>query len=142
MEPKPLRKKGVRGITDQSSPPKSRTGKGKTALPHRITSRATAPGNRRPTNTSRQPTAPGDPQGIGELTPRERQVLILLSTGIGNRSIAAALGIAERTVKAHLTSIMGKISVSSRTEAALFAYTHHQALTDESRGGKTEADCA
>ncbi|TVZ94346.1 regulatory LuxR family protein [Streptomyces sp. BK340] len=48
-----------------------------------------------------------------------------LSTAASNREISRGLGIAERTVKAHLTSVMTKISVSCRTEAALFAYVHH-----------------
>ncbi|WP_322109149.1 helix-turn-helix domain-containing protein [Streptomyces atratus] len=42
--------------------------------------------------------------------------------------IARRLGIAERTVKAHLTGIMGKVGVSSRLEAALFAYAHHELI--------------
>ncbi|MFF9410807.1 response regulator transcription factor [Streptomyces anandii] len=63
---------------------------------------------------------------MDDLTPREREVLLLLSRAASNRDIGRTLGIAERTVKAHLTSIMTKISVSCRTEAALFAYAHHR----------------
>jgi DNA-binding NarL/FixJ family response regulator len=68
---------------------------------------------------------PGDPRGVENLTGREREVLVRVGTGAGNREIARALGIAERTVKAHLTHIMSKISVTSRLEAALFAYARH-----------------
>ncbi|AYN41611.1 DNA-binding response regulator [Streptomyces dangxiongensis] len=73
-----------------------------------------------------QPPVPGDLDAITDLTPRERQVLLLLSRAASNRDIGRTLGIAERTVKAHLTKIMTKISVSSRTEAALFAFAHHR----------------
>ena len=51
------------------------------------------------------------------LTRRELDVLKLAATGIGNRNIAAQLGLAERTVKGHLMNIFDKMSVSSRTEA-------------------------
>ncbi|MGW7414606.1 response regulator transcription factor [Streptomyces sp. NPDC054863] len=69
---------------------------------------------------------PGDPGGVENLTGREREVLVRVGTGAGNREIARTLGIAERTVKAHLTHIMGKIGVASRLEAALFAYARHE----------------
>ncbi len=51
------------------------------------------------------------------LTRRELDVLKLAATGLGNRNIAAQLGLAERTVKGHLMNIFDKMSVSSRTEA-------------------------
>ncbi|MFH8516646.1 response regulator transcription factor [Streptomyces gelaticus] len=53
---------------------------------------------------------------------------MLIGGAAGNRAIARRLGIAERTVKAHLSSIMGKVGVSSRLEAALFAYAHHELI--------------
>lgn len=56
-----------------------------------------------------------------KLTDRERQVLALLSRGMANKQIGRALGISERTVKAHLTSIFARIGVADRTEAALWA---------------------
>jgi DNA-binding NarL/FixJ family response regulator len=52
-----------------------------------------------------------------ELTPRERDVLALLSDGYGNRAIAERLGLSEHTVKFHLASIYGKLGASTRTEA-------------------------
>jgi DNA-binding CsgD family transcriptional regulator len=76
------------------------------------------------------PPVPGDPHAIDSLTPRERQVLMLLSHAADNREISRRLGIAERTVKAHLTNLMAKIKVTGRTEAALFAYAHHRRLAD------------
>ncbi|MGW2961313.1 helix-turn-helix domain-containing protein [Streptomyces sp. NPDC001220] len=76
------------------------------------------------------PPTPGDLDAIPSLTPRERQVLTLLGHAADNREISRRLGIAERTVKAHLTNLMTKIKVSSRTEAALCAYAHHDSLTN------------
>jgi DNA-binding NarL/FixJ family response regulator len=51
------------------------------------------------------------------LTPREQEVLQMLAGGIGNKQIASRLSISEHTVKFHVTSIFGKLGVSSRTEA-------------------------
>ncbi len=51
------------------------------------------------------------------LTPRELQVLELVSEGLANKAIAARLAISERTVKFHLGAIFEKLDVSSRTEA-------------------------
>lgn len=81
-------------------------------------------------STPAAPSAPGDPHAIPSLTPRERQVLVLLSHAADNREISRQLGIAERTVKAHLTNLMVKIKVTGRTEAALFAYAHHGSLAE------------
>jgi two-component system, NarL family, response regulator LiaR len=58
----------------------------------------------------------GDP-----LTPREREVLALLGRGMANKVIARELGLAEKTVKAHVSSILGKLGVADRTQAALYA---------------------
>lgn len=55
------------------------------------------------------------------LTDRETEVLKLVAAGMSNKEIAAALTIAERTVKTHVSSIMGKLDVQSRTQAALYA---------------------
>jgi two-component system, NarL family, response regulator YdfI len=51
------------------------------------------------------------------LTPREREVLQMLASGSGNKEIASRLSISEHTVKFHVTSILGKLGASSRTEA-------------------------
>ncbi|WP_327687894.1 helix-turn-helix transcriptional regulator [Streptomyces tubercidicus] len=72
------------------------------------------------------PPTPGDPRGIYLLTPRERQVLLLIGHAASNREIGRKLGIAERTVKAHLANLTDKIHVATRVEAAIFAYVHHQ----------------
>jgi NarL family two-component system response regulator LiaR len=57
----------------------------------------------------------------GGLTAREREVLALLARGLPNKLIARELGIAEKTVKAHVSSILAKLHVSDRTQAALLA---------------------
>ena len=52
------------------------------------------------------------------LTPRERQVLSMLADGLGNKTIAARLGISDHTVKAHVAAVFDKLGVSTRAEAA------------------------
>jgi DNA-binding NarL/FixJ family response regulator len=59
-----------------------------------------------------------------ELSPRETEVLRLVVDGLLNKQIATRLGITERTVKAHLTSVFQRIGVSDRTQAALWAQRH------------------
>lgn len=54
---------------------------------------------------------------IEELTRRECQVLRLVSAGLGNKEIADRLSISEHTVKFHISSILGKLNVATRTEA-------------------------
>jgi DNA-binding NarL/FixJ family response regulator len=66
-----------------------------------------------------------DPFG---LTPRERQVLAALAEGATNREIAASLFMAEKTASVHVSRILAKLGVRSRTEAA--AVAHRLALTD------------
>jgi DNA-binding NarL/FixJ family response regulator len=61
---------------------------------------------------------------LAELTPRERDVLGLLGQGMSNRQIAEALYVAEKTVKTHMSSILTKLRVTDRTQAALFAARH------------------
>jgi DNA-binding NarL/FixJ family response regulator len=56
-----------------------------------------------------------------ELSPREREVLQLVRKGRANKQIARDLGMSERTVKAHLTSVFARIGVADRTQAALWA---------------------
>ena len=56
-----------------------------------------------------------------ELTEREREVLGLVAAGLANKQIARRLGISEKTVKAHLTSVFRQIGVFDRTQAALWA---------------------
>jgi DNA-binding NarL/FixJ family response regulator len=58
------------------------------------------------------------------LTAREREVLALVAQGLANKAIARAMGISEKTVKSHLTSVFGTIGVTDRTQAALWARDH------------------
>jgi NarL family two-component system response regulator YdfI len=51
------------------------------------------------------------------LTPREKEVLQMLASGLGNKQIAAHLKISDHTAKFHVASILGKLGASSRTEA-------------------------
>ncbi len=59
-----------------------------------------------------------------ELTSREMDVLKLVARGLSNKQIAWRLAISEKTVKAHMTSIFGRIGVADRTQAALWAQRH------------------
>ncbi|WP_144462785.1 response regulator [Siminovitchia fortis] len=59
--------------------------------------------------------------GIQILTPREREVLYHITLGQSNKEIAAELHVTEKTVKTHITSILGKMQLQDRTQAALFA---------------------
>ena len=52
---------------------------------------------------------------------REREVLRLVASGLANKQIARRLGISERTVKTHLTSVFAWLNVTDRTQAALWA---------------------
>jgi two-component system, NarL family, response regulator YdfI len=58
------------------------------------------------------------------LTPREREVLQMISAGLGNKEIAGRLSISDHTVKFHVASILGKLGASSRTEAVSIGIRH------------------
>lgn len=62
----------------------------------------------------------------GELTPREHEVLELVGAGLSNRLIARRLGISEKTVKSHLTSVFTTIGVTDRVQAALWWERHRE----------------
>jgi two-component system nitrate/nitrite response regulator NarL len=73
----------------------------------------------------------GDSEGSAEaaskdlgLTAREREILGFVAAGRSNKQIAGELWLSEQTIKYHLTNLYRKIGVSSRTEAARFAYDH------------------
>ena len=55
------------------------------------------------------------------LSPRERQIMAAVARGLSNRAIAAEVGIAEQTVKNHLSSIFQKLQITSRVQLALMA---------------------
>lgn len=58
------------------------------------------------------------------LTPRERDVVILIAEGGTNRQIAKQLGVTERTARTHVSNILGKLGLASRTQAAMWAVKH------------------
>lgn len=63
-----------------------------------------------------------------EMSPREVEVLRLVTQGLANKQIGRALGISERTVKAHLGRVFRQIGVADRTSAALWARDHLEGL--------------
>jgi DNA-binding NarL/FixJ family response regulator len=63
----------------------------------------------------------GRPRAAELLTPRELEVLGLLARGHSNKRIALELGVAEKTVKTHVGHVLGKLGLSDRTQAALYA---------------------
>jgi two-component system nitrate/nitrite response regulator NarL len=76
----------------------------------------------------------------GFLSEREVAIVSLLTGGMPNKVIASELTITEATVKVHLKSIMKKIGVSNRTQAAVWAINNGMAATDASTaGGRGEA---
>jgi two-component system nitrate/nitrite response regulator NarL len=71
------------------------------------------------------------PDSTRSLTPRERQVLRLVSKGLTNKEIGAQLHIAENTVKNHLRNILEKLHLQNRAQAA--AYAVREGLVDDAR---------
>ena len=69
----------------------------------------------------RSGTAASAVRGIGALTDREREVLAQIADGRSNREIARLLRVSEKTVKTHVSSVLAKLGVADRTQAALFA---------------------
>ncbi|WP_242108732.1 response regulator [Luteimonas aquatica] len=61
--------------------------------------------------------------GLAQLTPQQFRVLMLLAEGLLNKQIAAELGLAENTVKIHVTAILAKLQCRSRTQAAVLLKT-------------------
>lgn len=59
-----------------------------------------------------------------QLTEREREVILLVAQGKSNREIADALVISEKTAKAHISNILGKLTLDDRTQMAVYAIKH------------------
>lgn len=64
---------------------------------------------------------PAEPKPLDVLTEREREVLALVARGFANKQIARELEISERTARTHVSNILAKLDLHSRTQAALFA---------------------
>ena len=63
----------------------------------------------------------GPQVGLGALTTREREILALVAQGQSNRDVADTLGISERTARTHVSNVLTKLQLASRTQAALLA---------------------
>jgi DNA-binding NarL/FixJ family response regulator len=66
----------------------------------------------------------GEGEPVEPLTDREKDVIRLLGQGMSNKEIAAELSITERTARTHVSNILGKLNLASRTQAALWAVEH------------------
>lgn len=77
----------------------------------------------------RGPGSGDDP--LRQLTPRELDVLKALAQGRSNREIAKLLSVTEETVKSHVSSILAKLGLSDRTQAAIFGLQHHLVPLDQ-----------
>ena len=68
---------------------------------------------------------------LGRLTPRERDVLTEVARGRSNREVARALSVSEETVKSHVSSILAKLGLADRTQAAIFGLQRQLVPLDE-----------
>lgn len=69
---------------------------------------------------------------LDKLTPREKETLACLARGESNKVIARTLGLAESTVKIHVQSILRKLNLTSRVQAAVYAVGHGHGVSGES----------
>jgi DNA-binding NarL/FixJ family response regulator len=115
-------KAGAGGFTLKASPPERLAeaievvAAGEALLAPTLTRRLIAEHIRRP------PPATGVPEPLRELTPRERDVLLLVARGLTNEEIAAELVVKVATVKTHVNRILAKLDLRSRTQAVVAAY--------------------
>jgi NarL family two-component system response regulator LiaR len=93
-----------------------RTARGESVLHPRIAARLL--------RTVRQPDVKEDPAAaaLDRLSQRESEVLGLMADGLSNQQIALRMGIGEKTVKTHVSNVLGKLGLTDRTQAAVFAW--------------------
>ncbi len=76
-----------------------------------------------------QMPAPADP--LAALTAREREILRLIARGMSNKEIGAALNLTEATIKGYVSTLLSKLGVLDRTQAALLAVRYGLVMTDD-----------
>ena len=86
---------------------------------------------RPPKGEGHQPRLPGRPPTVDPLTQREMEVLKLVAGGRSNRKIADQLVVAEGTVRTHVSNILSKLHLASRTQATLYALREGLASLDD-----------
>ncbi|MGI6037018.1 MAG: response regulator transcription factor [Limnochordia bacterium] len=64
------------------------------------------------------------PEGKAKLTAREREIVVLVASGLTNKEIGATLFVSEHTVKNHISNIYRKLGIDERTKLALWAAKH------------------
>ena len=87
------------------------------------------------TRLTRSLDKPPAPDPLQALSPREREVLRLVTRGYSNRQIARELGIGDETVKTHVSSVLAKLGVQDRVQAAIFALRHEAARSESGLQG-------
>lgn len=104
---------------------------GDAVLAPRVTARVLRELRTPPTSTPPVPAVEPDEQALGELTPRERDILRLIALGYSNDELAAEEFVSMATVKTHVRHILMKTASRDRVHAVLFAYRHGLVTVDE-----------
>jgi DNA-binding NarL/FixJ family response regulator len=128
----PALKAGAVGYLLKQSPPEEvlqairQAQRGETAL-HPAIARLVLRELHRPVERKTAPSS-------NELSERELEVLRLVAQGMSNQDVATALVVSEATVRSHVSSILGKLQLASRTQAALYALREGIATLDQPAG--------
>ncbi len=95
--------------------------------------RATAETASGPAPASMRPPTVTNAFPAGALSPREREVALLVARGLSNREIAESLVVSVRTVEAHVTHLLTKLRLRSRAQIAVWASQHVEQLAEPAR---------